>query len=105
MNRLGIVLWALFAIPTKALILTVVISRLWRWFLSAQYGDGPSFGAWFGAAVIISISTWHPSVKDFEDGSDANLRTCIAASLSTWTILVLTMLLAFAVGSIFGWVR
>jgi hypothetical protein len=41
---------ALGMVPVNALVSTWGLGRLWDWFLSPQYGVGPTSAAWFGIA-------------------------------------------------------
>ena len=94
-------LWLLIAIPVSAFVQSVAASELWRWFLSARYGAGPSRGEWFGISCLVVIATTGlaRSTTKADDISDV-----MSTSVYGWVTTVMFLVLSYGVGSIFGWI-
>jgi len=102
MKPLGILLLIIVAIPASALLETVAARNVWSWFLATQYGPGPTLGAWFGISVTVSILTGRLHGK--WTGGD-ELRVLVIATANAWARILLFLVVAYGVGSIFGWVQ
>lgn len=86
-----------------ALLQSFALSTLWRWFLSPQYGAGPSFAAWYGVAAIVGLlmaaSLQRVTVtRDERPIADAIAR-CVGIGIITMFVLGFTWL----TGQVFGW--
>lgn len=105
-RRLALFLWFLIAIPASTLVYTQALTMLWRWYLRPQYGTGPSFAAWYGVSMIVTVLTWHlarqrpRAVEDAEYG----LGEAITASVTNWTTIGVAIAIAYATGAVFGWI-
>lgn len=97
-----ILAWILLAIPAGVLIRTFVLSRLWFYFLSRQYGTGPTMGGWFGLSVISTLMTVSlaKEKKNEADGLDV-----VKDTLKFWAGQLIILGAALGVGSMFEWVR
>lgn len=99
MDKLGVIAWFVIAMPVSTVVDAFALSRVWRWFLSAQYGGGPSLGAWFGVSVIAVLLTLHLPHRKMPDEATALWKR--SALQLAWVASVLAVV--YAVGAIFGW--
>ncbi len=104
MNRkLGTLLWFLIAVPTSAFLQAWTAHNMWSWFLAAQYGPGPTLGAWFGVTVIVSLLT--RGLKREPATDIGKLGELVSATIESWVFLLGLSALSLGVGAIFGWVQ
>lgn len=101
MKALGILTWTMIAIVISALLNSWAMATLWRWFAAAQYGHGPSMGAWFGIAAIVRLVTTHTRIKDPD--RDASWSEIVQAQIAWWLLVLATVGTAWLVGLITGW--
>ena len=109
-ERLFILAWRLLDAPISALISAWAASKLWTWFLSSQYGAGPSIGAWFGALFLFYLASLGiaQAVSNLKSEGAAHQDTvsgAIGESIGHWILVGGLLGLAFGTGSIFGWIQ
>lgn len=46
--------------PISAWIIGSCMQAIWRWFLAAEYGEGPSIWAWWGIGLLLGMSVLAP---------------------------------------------
>jgi len=100
--------WLLVALLGDALLNAWAMSRLWHWFAAAQYGAGPQLGVWFGVAIIARLMLRHEddverTIKADDDAP--SLGGVIKKSLWSWAAILLTLGVAWGIGSMFHWVQ
>jgi hypothetical protein len=68
-NIIGGLVIAFLLSPLSALITAFYCTTLWRWFVEAEYGGGPSMPAWYGVSAILMILVHRRDrAADKEDG-------------------------------------
>jgi hypothetical protein len=87
-----------------ALLQALTMSKIWDWFLSPQYGGGPSNAAWYGLSVIFGFTinsalVWNGPMRERSDGLAEVFGKCIGVTIA----LPLVLLLSWTTGSLFGW--
>lgn len=90
--------------PINAYVSSWSMSKIWEWFIQAQYGMGPSLGAWFGINILFySLSARGLiMVKKDDNWNSSHMRIIVAL---VWSIGSLSMLLSsYLIGSIMGWI-
>lgn len=103
---IGRLVWSVIALPIGAFIEAGAASKLWEWFLSSQYGAGPSIGAWFGVLSIVDLvvlGVIRANAK--QDAEDSQVVSVVRASIGRWIFMGIVLGMAFGTGSIFGWIR
>lgn len=86
-----------------AVLAALFATQVWWSFLSAQYGDGPSIGAWFGICLlVIAIMATATRTPSDEPPSTEQIMT---AAISRWAGGTIMLVLAMFTGSLAGWVR
>jgi hypothetical protein len=107
-RMLFVLLFVVAAIPVVGLISAWAMSKMWLWFLSGQYGSGPSIGAWYGVFAIYSFLNMssNSSGKSGDNRSGESSESSVITGILMSQITYFTFLaVAFGVGSVFGWVR
>jgi hypothetical protein len=100
--------WLFIALLGDAVLNAWAMSKLWHWFATAQYGEGPQLGVWFGVAIISRLMLRHEDdVERFlkTDDEAPSLWGVIKKSLWGWAAILLTLGVAWGIGSTFHWVR
>jgi hypothetical protein len=107
MKTLGIFAWIAISSLVTALIQAAALRRLWSWFVAAEYGPGPSLGAWFGIATILGliVGMAAPLRAADKEPADEMTRRAVVHTLSRWLAYGLVLVTARLVGSALGWVR
>lgn len=89
--------------PVNAYVGAWTMSRLWQWFISTQYGAGPSMAVWFGIGAIANIALGQRLAivaKDPEwDRSSGFISRAVMFPIACALMLASCGLL----GSIMGW--
>lgn len=92
--------------PVTALIGCAACRLLWGWFLAAEYGDGPSNGAWFGVSTILGMIVQASTPRKTGDGSqDTTLSSLVGSIATRWATIGLVLVVARFVGAVCGWIR
>jgi hypothetical protein len=97
--------WFACAALISGLLGTWVFSELWYWFVSAQYGSGPTTGAWFGIATILKLIISGKVKWPVKKDNNYALRPAIQKDLLTWCAFLLVLIVAWCMGSVLGWIR
>lgn len=103
MKGLGIFAWIAISALVSALLDSWAMATLWRWFAAAQYGPGPSLGAWFGLATIASLAL--QSGPDFKSAADTPWSEVVKKTIMAWLLVLLALGIAWCVGAVVGWIR
>lgn len=106
MKTLGIVTWFVISALVTALIESWALHTLWRWFLSAQYGTGPSFGAWFGITAItgLVVGTTITNASLAKNDEEWDAKKAVAKTIGTWLGILALLGISWAIGSAIGWI-
>ncbi len=105
-NLLGTVLWIAIDLPLTGILQSTALYMLWSWFMSSQYGTGPTFGAWFGLSVVVDILTRHLMPRDAAiPVSDVRVSALVYATITRWSLLGMVVIEALGVGYLFDWIR
>jgi hypothetical protein len=65
---LAILVGALLS-PFTGMLRALVFRLLWSWFLTPQYGEGPTLQTWFGIGVLYSLITLRRGKSEELSGS------------------------------------
>lgn len=97
--------WICFSAMISALIQAWTITKLWTWFVAAEYGPGPSMGAWYGISIILGLIVGMAILKiDSKDEPwDVVIKTSVNSSIIKWGSCLLLLAICWAVGSFLGW--
>lgn len=103
----GKVIAAVIAIgmaPVNAVVQSWTLQKLWTWFLSREYGPGPSMGAWYGIGAMIGVMmALHLSPLARKEGWDKH-SAFLRRSLELPLVCLLVLAVTWGLGSIIGWV-
>lgn len=104
-KALGIFAWIYISSLVTSVIQAEVIHKLWAWFAARDLGSGPSVGAWFGIAAIITLIVRQANAADDDKDKtlDQVIRRSVVASLGQWMGCVMLLGMAWAIGATFGW--
>jgi hypothetical protein len=100
---------AIFSIFT-GVIEAAMLSKLWAWFVAAEYGSGPSYGAWFGISMILGTIVQtatpmrSPSGKETDDLDDL-IKKMVGKQIGLWFGCFMSLALAWVTGAAMGWLR
>lgn len=100
MDKLGVFVWFAVAVPLSTIANAYGLSCIWRWFMSAEYGRGPSLGAWFGLSIIAVLLTVHLPHRSMPEQALALWRR--SALQLGWLCALLAVV--YGVGAIFEWI-
>lgn len=101
---LSLILLVLGVCLVDSVLTALFAYQVWWSFLSLQYGDGPTVGAWFGISLIVgAIMTSVTTVSD--GGNPPTASSIITRSLSRWVFLACALLMAMFAGALAGWAR
>ncbi len=103
MKALGILGSAVLSIFIGAMIQAAAMQRLWLWFLSAEYGTGPSLGAWYGISTIVALRV-QSVVGDRSETDPVDPWRSIKLMVIQWIGIAVILGVAWAVGAAFGWI-
>lgn len=108
---LCILAWFVLTLLSNALLEAWALSKLWYWFVAAQYGEGPQLGVWFGIASIAGMLLHNEASEKLalkelkEDDPDyQSLWTASRKTLRGWAIRLITLGVTWCVGLMFHWV-
>jgi hypothetical protein len=107
-KAIGFMVWLAVSSLLNALVQAWALRTVWRWFVAAEYGTGPSLGAWFGLASIAGvILTFHAVARstDKEEDTDAAVRHATLQMVSRWIGVAFALGMLWLTGSLLGWVR
>jgi hypothetical protein len=79
------------------------LSKLWSWFVSAQYGAGPTYAVWYGASLIVGVVLIWPTMHLSKDRDTKTLTDQCAQTLGALIVLAATLGVSWCVGHLFGW--
>lgn len=101
------VLAALVFTPVYALAAGAAFRLLWGWFVAAEYGPGPSIGAWVGISTILGLIVHNhgAQVSDRRDKSDASASSVIGVVIGRLAAIGVILVVARFVGAVFGWIE
>lgn len=104
MKALGIITWIAISTLLSSLLHAWALATLWHWFASAQYGVGPSLGAWFGLAVIGRLAL---RTTDFKKSTpDKNTwGDLVVYQFDSWLAVLTALGTSWIVGVVVGWIR
>ncbi len=104
MKIFGMISWIVTSALISALLNSWALSVLWRWFVAAEYGHGPSPGAWFGIATIARLAIYTlPTKKKGERNDD--LEWLVGQQFVWWALVLITLGTSWIVGASIGWIR
>ena len=101
MKALGIVTWIVISTLFGALFNAWALHMLWHWFVSMQYGAGPSMAAWFGLASIGRIVTHQ--VQGSSSSKDKEWSDILTDQIAWYLGVLMVLGAAWATGAVFGW--
>lgn len=92
--------------PLTALVEAFTFSTLWSWFARAQYGDGPTFSTWFGAATIAATAINLALINVAREKTDPGrmFTTLVLRHVGVWIGLFGVLATSYAIGLVLGWV-
>jgi hypothetical protein len=102
MKALGIFTWVVLSYLVSSLLTTFALGKLWVWFVAAEYGPGPSMGAWFGISNILGLVLLFHS-RGNSDASET--EGMMSHTIMRWVICGLGLAFSWCLGSAFGWVH
>jgi hypothetical protein len=79
------------------------LSTVWRWFIAPQYGNGPTYSAWYGISLLVSVMflySFSSIAKSDEIKGKWGEVMRVAILLLALPIL---LGLSWCVGQLFGW--
>ena len=101
LHLIALSITAFIAVPVNGLILAISASMLWRWFLFPIHVD-PGIPAWFGAINLFALLTRpRGSSTDRAHLSHGQIITGVFVTLFS---SIVTLAIAFAVGTCFHWI-
>lgn len=105
MKFLGILTWLIMTVIGSALLHSWALSKMWHWFVSAQYGAGPSMGAWFGFAAIARLTLIRADESKSDEDADGVVSRMVRATIGHWIGILLALGATWLCGTTVGWVR
>lgn len=112
MKIIGVFVCVAICTIFSSLIQAAALGKLWFWFMAAEYGPGPSMGAWFGVASILGLiltSAQPAKSKSSDKVSDESLDTLIKDMflkwIGTWLGIAGLLGLCWVTGLILGWLH
>jgi hypothetical protein len=107
MKALGILTWIAVAILVSSLLGAWSAAQIWSWFAAAQYGPGPTLGAWFGVLFIArtAVTTATSNLAKVPTESDPDWGVIVKKSVNHWVSILLYVGIAWCIGSVFGWIH
>ncbi len=106
LNALAILATAVLLGFLSALIQAWAMSKLWVWFVAADYGAGPSLSAWYGLAVIFSLPlglVMHDVTRKKDESAGPWLRV-IGTAVGAWLGILMVLGAAWLTGTFLGWI-
>ena len=104
MKALGKITFFCISILFGALLSAWILSKLWLWFVAAQYGHGPSLGAWYGLALIGRSALHRADATSNEKGNDKDFGDLALETVSLWVGYLIVLGLAWVTGAVIGWI-
>jgi hypothetical protein len=104
MKIFGMISWVVTSALISALLNSWTMSVLWRWFAAAEYGHGPSTGAWFGIGTIAYVAVGTYPTKKKGERSDG-LEWMVGQQFMRWSLILMTLGLSWIIGASVGWIR
>lgn len=90
--------------PVNAAVQSWTLQKLWTWFLSGEYGPGPSRGAWYGIGAMIGVMmAMRLSYLAHKEGWDKP-SAFLYRSLELPLVCLFSLAATWSMGSIIGWV-
>lgn len=105
MKVLGVLTWLVMAVLGSAMLNSWALSKLWLWFVSAQYGSGPTLAAWFGLAQIAQLVLVRDDLSKSTDGEDGAITKMVSGTIGRWIGVLLALGVSWLCGIAIGWVR
>jgi hypothetical protein len=105
MKKLGMVALLLSVGLVSTLLHAWAATVLWSWFVAAQYGRGPSLGAWCGLIAIAQMAVVWPSTRDLLRDDGMGVSDHVFAAIYRWVVVLLTLGLLWCLGAAAGWIR
>lgn len=91
--------------PINAFIYSWTMSKFWEWFLKEQFGEGPSFGAWFGINMILSVIIGEKLIIIAKDKDWDKTKKIIGRAVALPFIYGSALIMSYGVGLIMGWIK
>ena len=107
MKLFGTIAWFCVSSVVSALVHAWAMTKIWSWFVMAEYGTGPSMGAWFGISAILTliISAATSTLQTKTDSGKNYFADMIISSISRWLGCFVMLFIVRGTGSVLGWVH
>ena len=109
MKLLGILPIIAFGFTVTSMIQATVLGKIWAWFAAAEYGSGPSKGAWFGISIILGLIISMSQSRNYDIDGDFSynkyLKHTVIRWAGQWIGCACLLGLCWFTGSIFGWLH
>ena len=99
----GLVLAIMLVMPINAVLYANTAVVIWDWFLTPQYGSGPSLAGWYGISIIVGLLTIHLNSRKDETEVDSVTAVAIISVVKAVIVCLLTLGSAALVRTIAGW--
>lgn len=101
MKALGKLLFVVVSMLFGSFLTAWLLSKLWLWFVAAQYGHGPALGTWYGLSLIGRLALYKPETATKENERD--FEALATATVSIWAGELMLLGIAWCVGAALGW--
>ena len=86
-----------------AIAMASTLRLLWGWFLSPQYGAGPSLAAWYGASTIFGLSIGLALSGYGVKSEERTFAKSCGGIVGGMIGMLLVIGMCWCVGSVLGW--
>lgn len=86
-----------------ALAQAATLSKLWEWFLQPSYGRGPTYAAWYGICVCVSVLFYGFFVNLQRAPQEKGAVAALIRVAALLVVLPILLAVSWCTGQMFGW--